>query len=72
MFLGQAPIAERVLAAAYLDSSAVRAPWLSLPEPMAMRHPQFFRDVERVRGRPATDGPARVGARGLDRAGRGA
>ena len=45
VFLGQAPIAERVLAAAYLDSSAVRAPWLSLPEPMAMRHPQFLRDV---------------------------
>jgi soluble lytic murein transglycosylase-like protein len=45
VFLGQAPIAERVLAAAYLDSSTVRAPWLSLPEPMALRHPQFFRDV---------------------------
>ena len=45
MFLGQAPVAGRVLAAAYLDSSAMRAPWLSLPEPMAMRHPQFFRDV---------------------------
>ena len=25
--------------------AAMRAPWLSLPEPMAMRHPQFFRDV---------------------------
>ena len=45
MFLGQAPIANRVLAAAYLDSSTVRAPWLSLPEPMALRHPQFLRDV---------------------------
>lgn len=45
VFLGQAPIAQRVLAAAYLDSSTVRAPWLSLPEPMAMRHPQFLRDV---------------------------
>ena len=45
VYLGKAPIAERVLAAAYLDSSAVRAPWLSLPEPMAMRHPQFLRDV---------------------------
>jgi hypothetical protein len=45
VFLGQAPVAERVLGAAYLDSSAVRAPWLSLPEPMALRHPQFFRDV---------------------------
>ena len=45
MFLGQAPLANRVLAAAYLDSSTVRAPWLSLPEPMAMRHPQFLRDV---------------------------
>lgn len=45
VFLGQAPVAGRVLAAAYLDSSAMRAPWLSLPEPMAMRHPQFFRDV---------------------------
>lgn len=46
MFLGQAPVAGRVLAAAYLDSSAVRAPWLSLPEPMALRHPQFLRDVD--------------------------
>jgi hypothetical protein len=45
VFLGQAPIANRVLAAAYLDSSTVRAPWLSLPEPMALRHPQFLRDV---------------------------
>jgi hypothetical protein len=45
VFLGQTPVASRVLAAAYLDSSAVRAPWLSLPEPMAMRHPQFLRDV---------------------------
>ncbi|MEO8560578.1 MAG: lytic transglycosylase domain-containing protein [bacterium] len=46
VFLGQAPVAGRVLAAAYLDSSTVRAPWLSLPEPLAMRHPQFLRDVE--------------------------
>ena len=46
MFLGQAPVAGRVLAAAYLDSSAVRAPWLNLPEPMALRHPQFLRDVD--------------------------
>jgi hypothetical protein len=46
VFLGRTPIAERVLAAAYLDSSAVRAPWLNLPEPMAMRHPQFSRDVD--------------------------
>jgi soluble lytic murein transglycosylase-like protein len=46
VYLGQAPIAGRVLAAAYLDSSTLRAPWLSLPEPMAMRHPQFLKDVE--------------------------
>jgi hypothetical protein len=46
VFLGQAPVASRVLAAAYLDSSAVRAPWLNLPEPLAMRHPQFQRDVD--------------------------
>jgi hypothetical protein len=46
VFLGQAPVAGRVLAAAYLDSATLRAPWLSLPEPMAMRHPQFLRDVE--------------------------
>jgi hypothetical protein len=45
VFLGKAPVAGRVLAAAYLDSSTVRAPWLSLPEPLAMRHPQFSRDV---------------------------
>lgn len=46
VFLGQAPVAGRVLAAAYLDSSAIRAPWLSLPEPLALRHPQFQRDVD--------------------------
>lgn len=46
VFLGKAPVAGRVMAAAYLDSATMRAPWLSLPEPMAMRHPQFFRDVE--------------------------
>jgi Transglycosylase SLT domain len=46
VFLGQSPVAGRVLAAAYLDSSHTRAPWLSLPEPLAMRHPQFQRDVD--------------------------
>ena len=45
VFLGQAPVADRVLAAAYIDSSELRAPWLSLPEPLALRHPQFQRDV---------------------------
>lgn len=46
VFLGQAPVAGRVLAAAYLDSASMRAPWLSLPEALAMRHPQFQRDVD--------------------------
>jgi soluble lytic murein transglycosylase-like protein len=46
VFLGQAPVAQRVLAGAYLDSSTIRAPWLNLPEPLAMQHPQFQRDVE--------------------------
>jgi hypothetical protein len=46
VFLGQTPVADRVLAAGYLDSSATRAPWLSLPEPLALRHPQFQRDVD--------------------------
>jgi soluble lytic murein transglycosylase-like protein len=46
VFLGQAKVADRVLAAAYLDSSNVHAPWLSLPEPLALRHPQFQRDVD--------------------------
>jgi hypothetical protein len=46
VFLGQTPVAGRVLAAGYLDSSATRAPWLNLPEPLALRHPQFQRDVE--------------------------
>jgi soluble lytic murein transglycosylase-like protein len=45
VFLGKTPVAGRVLAAAYLDSASMRAPWLSLPEAMAMRHPQFQRDV---------------------------
>ncbi len=46
VFLGRAPVADRVLAGAYLDSSATsRAPWLSLPEPLAMQHPQFRRDI---------------------------
>jgi len=46
VFLEQAPVAGRVLAAAYLDSASVRAPWLSLPEPLAMQHPQFQKDVD--------------------------
>ena len=46
VYLGRAPIADRMLAGAYLDSSATtRAPWLSLPEPLAMQHPQFRRDI---------------------------
>jgi soluble lytic murein transglycosylase-like protein len=45
VYLGRAPVAGRVLAAAYVDSSTMRAPWLTLPEPLALRHPQFFRDV---------------------------
>ena len=44
VFLGRSAVAGRVLAAAYLDST-VRAPWLSMPEALAMRHPQFQRDV---------------------------
>ena len=46
VFLGKAPVASRVLAAAYLDSATIRAPWLNLPEPLALRHPQFQRDVD--------------------------
>lgn len=46
VFLGQAPVAARVLSGAYLDSATVRAPWLSLPEALALRHPQFQRDVD--------------------------
>ena len=46
VFLGQSPVAGRVLAAAYLDSASTHAPWLSLPEALAMRHPQFQRDVD--------------------------
>jgi soluble lytic murein transglycosylase-like protein len=46
VFLGQAKVADRVLAAAYLDSSNVHAPWLSLPEALALQHPQFQRDVD--------------------------
>ena len=45
VFLGQGPVAGRVLAGAYLDSTQ-RAPWLNLPEALAMRHPQFQRDVD--------------------------
>jgi len=46
VFLGRTAVADRVLSGAYLDSSATaRAPWLMLPEPVAMRHPQFRRDV---------------------------
>jgi hypothetical protein len=46
VFLGRAPVADRVLAGAWLDSSATsRAPWLSLPEAIAMKHPQFRRDI---------------------------
>jgi hypothetical protein len=72
VFLGQAPIAERVLAGAYLDSSSARAPWLSLPEALAMRHPQFERDVAAFSsdllrtgqiGRDRADSIARVAVR---------
>ena len=46
VFLGRGSVADRVLAAGYLDSTATaRAPWLTLPEALAMRHPQFQRDV---------------------------
>ncbi|MFL5608699.1 MAG: transglycosylase SLT domain-containing protein [Gemmatimonadaceae bacterium] len=64
VFLGQAKVADRVLAAAYLDSSNVHAPWLSLPEPLALRHPQFQRDVEAF----ATDllGTGQIGASRAD------
>ena len=60
VFLGQAPVADRVLAGVYLDSTPARAPWLSLPEPLALRHPQFQRDVEAF----ATDlrGTGNIGA----------
>ncbi|MEP7002482.1 MAG: lytic transglycosylase domain-containing protein [bacterium] len=46
VFLGRAPLAGRVLDAAYLDSASLRAPWLSLPEQLAMKHPQFQKDVD--------------------------
>ena len=46
IFLGQAPVAGRIFAGAYLDSATIRAPWLTLPEAMAMQHPQFQRDVD--------------------------
>lgn len=64
VFLGQTPVAGRVLAAAYLDSGSTRAPWLNLPEPLAMRHPQFRRDVEAF----ATDlrATGKVGSRRAD------
>jgi hypothetical protein len=45
VFLGKGPVAGRVLAAAYLDST-IKAPWLNLPEQLAMRHPQFQKDVD--------------------------
>jgi len=39
-------VADRMLTGAYIDSSATsRAPWLSLPEALAMQHPQFRRDI---------------------------
>lgn len=45
VFLGQTNIAERMLAGNYIDSAS-RAPWLNLPEQLAMKHPQFQRDVD--------------------------
>jgi soluble lytic murein transglycosylase-like protein len=72
VFLGQAKVADRVLAAAYLDSSNMHAPWLSLPEPLALRHPQFQRDVDAFAtdlrgtgqiGAPRADSIARVAVR---------
>lgn len=46
VFLGQGKVADRVLSAAYLDSGSINAPWLNLPEQLAMQHPQFQRDVD--------------------------
>lgn len=72
VFLGQAPVAERVLGAVYTDSAPARSPWLSLPEPLAMRHPQFQRDVAAFAtdllgtgyiGRDRADSIARVAVR---------
>lgn len=72
VFLGQAPVVDRVLAGEYLDSSTFHAPWLSLPEPLAMRHPQFQKDVEAFAsdlmgtgkiGRERADSIARVAVR---------
>ncbi len=45
VFLGKAPVAGRVLAGEYLGGTA-RAPWLELPEALALQHPQFQRDVD--------------------------
>jgi soluble lytic murein transglycosylase-like protein len=72
VFLGKTDVASRVLAAAYLDTAAMRAPWLELPEALAMQHPRFQRDVNafaadlRRTGRidgPRADSIARVAVR---------
>lgn len=46
VFLGQHRVAHRMLSGSYGESTTLQAPWLSLPEPLAMQHPQFQRDVD--------------------------
>jgi len=44
VYVGTQPVAERLLAAPYVDSTTVRAPWLRLHPSRAVLTPQFERD----------------------------
>jgi soluble lytic murein transglycosylase-like protein len=46
LYVGRAPVAAQLLAHTYVDSTAIRMPWLSAPAEIALRSPQFLQDRE--------------------------
>jgi soluble lytic murein transglycosylase-like protein len=47
IFFQRAPVVSQILKHAYVDSTAIHAPWLSSPIELALRTPQFLADRER-------------------------
>jgi hypothetical protein len=46
VFLGRAPVGERLAAHAYVDPTAHRAPWMDSPAEVSLKTPQFLLDRE--------------------------
>jgi soluble lytic murein transglycosylase-like protein len=46
VFLGRAPVGEQLVAHRYVDSTALRAPWMDAPAAVSLKTPQFLRDRE--------------------------